>query len=198
MTGLEKIIQAIDAEAEAGAKVILDQARADAEEILKTAKAQAEQKCAEIAEKSDMDVKSVLSRAESGAKLQERKLILEAKQKVIGEILTKAMNKLKTLPDTEYFEVILDIIKKHAHKQAGEIVFSNKDQKRLPKDFTYALDSALASMPGAKLSVAERTAEIDSGFILVYGDIEENCSFEALFLAAKEELQDKVNAFLYE
>lgn len=198
MTGLEKIIQAIEADAKAQAKIILDAANKEAEEILADAKAQAEGKKAEIAAKSDMDVRSVLSRAESGARLQERKLILDAKQQVISEILAKAKDKLCNLPDSDYFNVILQIIKKHAHKKSGKIVFSATDLKRIPKDFSVAIQNTLTAVPGAALTVAEETAILDGGFILIYGDVEENCSFDALFSAAKEELQDKVNAFLYE
>lgn len=198
MTGLEKIIQAIEAEAEARAKVILDQARSDAEGILNEAQIQADKACAEILSKSEMDLKSVSSRAESGAILQERKLILDAKQKLIGNILTKAEDRLRSLPDAQYFDIILKIVKRHAHKASGKIMFSPADQRRLPTDFSIALTGVLAGNTGAKLTIAEETADINGGFILVYGDIEENCSFEALFSAAQEELRDKVNAFLYE
>ena len=39
--------------------------------------------------------------------------------------------------------------------------------------------------------------KIDGGFILVYGDIEENCSLEALFAVSKEVLQDKISALIF-
>lgn len=198
MTGLEKIIQAIEADAKANADQIIVQAKKEAEQLITAAREEAEKKCVEIASKSEADVKSVLSRAESGAKLQEKKLILNTKQQMINEIIGKAMEKLMTLPDKEYFDMILQIVKKHAHKKSGKIVLSSVDLKRMPKNFNASLQNVLDKMPGASLTVSEETANIGSGFILVYGDVEENCSFDALFSEAKEDLQDKVNAFLFE
>lgn len=198
MTGLEKIIQTIEVDAKAAAEAIISQAKNDADAIMAAAKMQADNKCAEIVKKSEVDVKSVLSRAESGAALQEKKLILDAKQQTISDIIAKAKDKLLTLPDSGYFDVILEIIKKHAHKKAGKIIFSAADLKRMPKDYNNAINKCLSSIPGASLTIADITAELEGGFILVYGDIEENCSFNALFSAAKDDLQDKVNALLFE
>lgn len=198
MTGLEKILQAIASDTKANAEGILAQANREAEEILTSAKAQAESKCTEIAAKSEQDIKSVFSRAESSAALLEKKLILDAKQFLIGDVITKAREKLLNLPDNEYFNVILQIVKRQAYRKPGKIRFSSDDLKRLPKDFVNTLKDTLSSVQGASLTVDSETAVLDGGFILIYGDIEENCSFEALFSAAKDELQDKVNAFLFE
>jgi V/A-type H+-transporting ATPase subunit E len=49
----------------------------------------------------------------------------------------------------------------------------------------------------AECFTRNETQEMSGGFILLYGDIEENCSFDALFLQAKEELQDKVRDYLF-
>ena len=56
---------------------------------------------------------------------------------------------------------------------------------------------ALAGKPGASLTLDEAPRDIDGGFVLIYGDIEENCSFEALFDAQKDRLQDEVRALLF-
>ena len=197
MTGLDKIIQAIDTEAKAVASDIIAKAENEAEEIKAAARSQAETKCAEIAERSTMDVESVLNRAESGAGLQKKKMMLEVKQRLINEIIDKAKVQLLNLPDNEYFDVILKLIKKHAHRETGRIIFSSIDKKRIPNNFEDLITKSLSQLSGATLTIADETAEIDGGFILVYGEIEENCSFDALFIADKEELQDKVNSFLF-
>ena len=38
---------------------------------------------------------------------------------------------------------------------------------------------------------------IEDGFVLVYGGIEENCTFRALMDAKKDQLQDTVNQILF-
>lgn len=197
MTGLEKIIQAIETKAMAVASDIVEGAKKEAEEIKASARSQAEIKCAEIAEESSINIKSVLSRAESGAGLQRKKMLLETKQSLINEIIEKAKLQLLNLPRDEYFQVILKLIKKYAHREAGRIVFSSKDKERIPNKFEDSILDSLSELSGAALTIADECALIDGGFILVYGEIEENCSFDALFAAYKEELQDIVNSFLF-
>lgn len=198
MTGLEKIIKAIETEARSNADTIIAEANAEAERILSLAKEEAAKNVANIAEKPASEIKAIMNRVESAARLLKRQRILDAKQEVINDIILKAKNKLTSLPDTEYFDIILQIVKKHAHPQAGIIMFSRADLDRLPKKFEKSLDEAIKGIPNASLTISKEDARLDGGFILVYGDIEENCSFEALFSEAKEELQDKVNAFLFE
>ena len=90
------------------------------------------------------------------------------------------------------------MIKKYALPKKGEIIFSHADKNRLPANLEAELSSILSDIQGAELLISNETRKLDGGFILVYGDIEENCSFEALFMAAKESLQDKVYKFLFE
>lgn len=198
MTGLEKILKTIEDEAKAGADTVIADANRKAEEILAAAKKEADKNCAEIVSKSEVDIKAALSRAESAAALQEKKIILEAKQQMISDIISKARNRLTTLPDPQYLDTILTMVKKYAHKKPGKIIFSAQDKKRLPEDFESRLKLVLKDKPEAVLSLDEKTAAIDGGFLLIYGDIEENCSFDALFGAARDLLQDKVNSLLFE
>lgn len=197
MTGLEKILKAIEADADKNADEIIGKANREAEEIMAAAEQEAEKKCSEIAIKSEMDRKAVISRAESAASLQEKKIILDAKQQMISNIITSARNSLTILPDSEYIQVILRMVKKYAHQKSGVILFSAADKKRLPSDFDALLKNILSDKTGASLTVSVEIVNLEGGFILKYGDIEENCSFDAIFGAAKEELQDKVNTLLF-
>jgi V/A-type H+-transporting ATPase subunit E len=116
---------------------------------------------------------------------------------MINNVITEARNSLTGLPDQNYVEILLKMVKKHAHNKPGRILFSAEDKKRLPSDFSNRLKEALSGKADASLTISEETAKINGGFLLLYGDIEENCSFDALFAAEKENLQDKINAFLY-
>ena len=198
MTGLEKILKVIEEDALALEESILHDAQLEAKNIMESAKKEADKKCAEIALKSEQDVKAVLSRAESAAALLERKRILDAKQQIIGNVIIAARNSLDHLSDSDYLEIILKMVKKYAHNKEGKILFSSSDKKRLPNNFETILAETLAEKKGAHLSISEATGVVDGGFILKYGDIEENCSFDALFSASKEELQDIVNAKLFD
>ncbi len=198
MTGLEKILKVIEGDALTQAEAIIGKAKKEADEKLQAAKLEADRKCTEITQKSDADVKAALSRAESAAALQEKKKILDAKQQIISNVIIEARNSLAQISDSDYIEIILKMVKKYAHNKAGEIIFSQADKRRLPAGLNERIAGALSGKPNAVLLISEGAAPVESGFILKYGDIEENCSFDALFSSAREEFSDKVNAILFE
>ena len=45
--------------------------------------------------------------------------------------------------------------------------------------------------------MSDEIRSIDGGFVLVYGGIEENCTFKAMLEASREELHDMVNGKLF-
>lgn len=197
MTGIEKIVKHIWDNAEMAAKAVIAEANLEAGRVVADAKAEAESKCSEIRRQSALEVKACLDRAESAARLKERRLVLDAKQKMIDEVIVKARNYIAGLPEKQYFDLLLKMIGKYALCKPGIIVFSPADAARLPERFDAAIRSALSGKSGAELIVSEQTQNIDGGFVLIYGDIEENCSFDALFLADRELLQDKAGSLLF-
>ncbi len=90
------------------------------------------------------------------------------------------------------------MVKKYAHNKSGKILFSAADKARLTKDFENSLKQCLEAKVGAALTIASEEPPFEGGFLLVYGDIEENCSFDALFAEERDNLQDKVNSLLFE
>lgn len=195
MTGLEKIIGQIRSESDAAAAKTIAAAKAQADQILDEAKKQAQAECDRIEHDAAADVADRLARAKSAAELQKRKMVLAEKQRLIGEVIEKAKTSLYSLPDEEYFGIIVKMAGKFSLAQEGQIIFSKKDTERLPQGFEATLNAALGA--GAKLAVSNETRNIDGGFVLVYGGVEENCSFTALFDSAHEALQDKVQELLF-
>lgn len=197
MTGLEKILKQIEEEAAANAAKVIASANEKVNEILASAKEEADKKCAAIAEQSKIDVKSALSRGESAANLYEKKMILKAKQEIVSDIIEQSKKTLTGLPDNEYFGTVIKMIEKYALDKEGQILFNPRDIKRMPEKFSDSMKEALKEKNNAKLSIGEYKGNLDGGFILTYGDVEINCSFESLFLSARERLQDKVCEALF-
>jgi len=196
MTGLEKIVQEILGEAESAARQTVSEAETEAATIEKEARKQATQKADEISRGGKETVEEILKRAQSAAELQKRRKILQAKQELIRDIIEKARQNLSVLPNDAYFDVIVKLAARSALPQEGKIIFSPKDHSRLPADFYAKLEEALKSK-GASLKVSDETRDIDGGLVLVYGGVEENCSFDALFEAERERLTDRVNELLF-
>ena len=67
----------------------------------------------------------------------------------------------------------------------------------MPEGFRAEIARMAAENKGGSLTVSGETRRMEGGFVLVYGGVEENCSFRALFDSRKDELQDKVNTDCY-
>ncbi|WP_312645052.1 V-type ATP synthase subunit E [Hydrogenoanaerobacterium sp.] len=196
MTGLDKILSQIQHEADEAAAAVLAKAKSEAENIVSAGAAKGKADCESIAQQSEHAVADVLARATSAAALQKRKTILTAKQQLINDTIVKARQSLYELPQEQYFSIILKMAQKFALPQEGEILFSAADLQRLPEGFEATLNNAVKAK-GATLKVSGETRNIDGGFVLTYGGVEENCSFEALFSSAHDTLQDKVHQLLF-
>lgn len=193
MNGLEKILEQINQEAEITATKIVNEAKIDVREIEKKAKQDAKAETDKIEQKTESICKDIAQRGKSAAGLHKRQAMLLAKQNAINEILDKAYHALINLPDDEYFVFILKLVKKHSLKEEGTIYFNEKDLQRLPIIFGAQLEQTA----NGKLNIAKEAKDIDGGFVLSYGGIEENCSIKAIFNSKEEQLQDEVNSMLF-
>lgn len=195
MTGLEGILKKIEEDAKVASAAVLADANKKAEQILTAALEEGEQVSIGILEKAGQEAQELMRRAESSAHLHEKKLILDAKQSMISHVIGKARGKLMELPADEYFEIIIKMIKRYALSGPGKIIFSNADLQRLPLAFEKALQETLQSV--GMLEVSDAAGDFEGGFVLVYGDVEVNCTFDALFSSDIDSLRDKVNVVLF-
>mgnify|MGYP001774200612 FL=1 len=196
MTGLEKMQNQILDEARKNAEEILEQAKKEAAEIREAARMKGQEESSRILEKSRIEVKNTEERSVSSCALQKRQVLLETKQEIIAQVLEKAYHTLTEAEEETYFQIIRKMLGKYAAPQEGEICFSKKDLERMPKGFEKEIQ-AIARENKGDLVLSKETREIGGGFILIYGGIEENCSFQAMFNARKDELSDKVHEILF-
>ena len=196
MAGLDKIIEQILADAQNQASDIQEAARNEAEQILAEAKKVCEIMISEASEKEKELELLNESRIRSSAEQQKKIAKLRAKQEMIREVLDEAYEVLKKQDINSYFETIKKLIQTYAFPEAGEIYFSKEDLERMPNGFEERITEA-ASKAGGSLKLMKEPKIIEDGFILVYGGIEENCTFRALIDAKKDELQDIVHQILF-
>lgn len=196
MTGLEKIINKIMDESNANCESIIAKANADAKAILDQAKKQGKKAEEEIIAKANAEAENIAMKAQSGAQLKYSKDLLAAKIDIINSTLGKAKESLKAMPEKEYFDAVTKLAVQSVKSGEGAMLLSDADLKRMPSGFEADVNKALSSK-GAKLTVSKKPADIESGFILVYGDVEINCTFDALLEAYRDELKDKVCEIIF-
>ena len=193
MSGIDKIIQDIEFNTDKSCDAVLGTARSKAESIMMDAQRQAEQIIADGKERTALHVSDIKKRGESAADLEEKRVLLSTKQHIISQMLQNGLENAKHLPDDEYFSLILQMIGKYSLPQDGTILFGEKDLKRLPADFA----SKFTDAAKGKIAISDKAAAIDAGFILQYGGIEENCSFDAIFASEAENLSDRAGRLLF-
>ena len=95
-----------------------------------------------------------------------------------------------------YFAFIIKSAVTQAQHGEGILSFNARDCARMPKNFQHLLNLALPE--GKRLIVSKDSAGIDGGFIIKYGDLEENCSFAAIFREKRDEFIDLIRGVLFE
>ena len=201
MAGLEKIKSQILDEAKETANAKIEDAKAQAEQMKTQAQAEGAAQAEQILKKSETEVAAQKERVKSAIDLQRRTRLLEAKQEMIAEIIGKAYEKVISLAPDEYYQMLLSILEAYVLPQEGEIYFSVKDLENMPVGFGKEIEE-IALAKGGKLTVAGAGRDnirdnIDNGFILAYGGIEENCTIRAMFDAKRDELADIVHRMLF-
>ena len=193
MSGIDKIIQQIELDSQTVCDSVLTEARQKADKVIAEAEAKAETVISSGKERTAARVEDIKKRGDSAAELEEKRILLNAKQRIIADMLKKGLDEAKNLPDGEYFDLIAGMVGKCSLPEKGEICFGQKDLDRMPKDYM----SKLNSLAKGELSLCGKAAAIDAGFILRYGGIEQNCSFDAIFSAEAENLSDRAGKLLF-
>ena len=196
MTGLEKIIEKIGLDAKVSASEVLAKADEKCAGILAEAQAECGRIDAQAAADAEALRADILARGESGAQMQRKNRILTTKQDMIGEVISLAHEKLTGLDTIDYFVLLGKLAEKNVQPGDGIMYLSPSDLARVPNYFRRTL-ADIAQEKHGTLVLSNDTRNISGGFVLAYGGIEENCSFDALFEDRKERLQDVVRAELF-
>ena len=196
MSGLDNIIKEIDHKAELEAGQIIAEAKEYCDKYLAQENEKIRNEVADFEKKAKQERELYISKANSGAEFSERNAVLGAKQLNINLALEKAYEKMISLPDQEYFEMLLKILKANVVGKQGEILLGKKDLDRIPTGFE-ADANQIATEVGGKLALVKEAADISDGFILRYGLIEENCTLQSLIDTKLEQLKDVASGKLF-
>ncbi len=196
MSGLDKMKARILEEAQQSAAEILEKAEKDSEAALISARKAADARAAEIEKRAEREAAEYEKRAEASVDMRRKQAYLEAKQEAIHAVIQTAYEKVMNLDNEAYFDLLEKMLEKYVLPREGIICFAKRDLDRMPEGFSGKVKTAAAEK-GGSLVLSQEPAEIDGGFLLVYGGIEENCGIKAIFDSMKDELSDQVNRMLF-
>ncbi len=190
MTGLENILLQIENDAKTQAEKIIEQAEHAAQKCVDEAILAAEEISNDYNAAALKTAEEIKSRAKAGdeAKLSRAKLL--KKQEIIKAAIDNAKKAIKEQSEAEYFVFLESLLKKYALNESGKMLLSETDKAAMTPEFEKAVKASALEALAAEIPAR-------GGFILVYGSIEINCTIDAVFDAATEEISDMLNEFLF-
>ena len=194
MSGLDRIIEKINADSLASCREIADQAQKRAQDIVSDADERAGQVYAEIIADAEKKAQSIMTMSEANVSGIARRAELSAKVEAVDAAIEAAYDAMCDMGADEYFAALEKLAVRNAGKGEGELRLSKRDLDRVPSGFADRINAALTD---GSVKLSGQSADIDNGFILVYGDIEINCTFRALINEQKDIVREKVCGVIF-
>jgi V/A-type H+-transporting ATPase subunit E len=186
--GAEEVVEKILADAGAEAEKIKKQAKQNSEaeqeklnEQLKEFKKQTQT----LAKKAAEDKKAHLLAA---ARMDIAKELLAEKRKILDELFQQARQKLLSLPDEQYSELMTKLML-DAVETGDEEVIVDHNEKRINQEFIKQINRRLGPSYKGNLRLSQQRDNLGGGFILKRGKIKNNVSFKVLLARARKELE---------
>lgn len=198
MAGAEKLTERILSDARLKAEQHLKRAREEAESIMKSSAEEAEKNRMRMLDNAKIEADEARKKMLAAAALDARKQKLKVKQEVIDLVFEKALERLCSLPEDEYFNILAEMIASIIQNGTAEIVLSSADKQKYANTFEEKINKLIKDKGSkAVVSLSSETRDIKGGFILKMGNIEVNSSFDALIKMKRDELEPEIVKVLY-
>jgi V/A-type H+-transporting ATPase subunit E len=127
--GLDTIVNDILEKARTESEAILNDANAEADKIIAAAQAKSSKHREEQEEAARREVERLKQQEISGANLEVKRAVLNARKDLLDEVYRQAVERLQNLPVDKQSSILEAIIKKHASD--GDRIYSNEKDKLL-------------------------------------------------------------------
>lgn len=191
MNSSDMILNSIKSDCDKTIEAIRTDCAKICEEIIAKGREDAAKVKAELDSKTQQKASQIKAANKSRGELEQRNALLRQRRLEIDITYDAIYKYLLNLDGENYFNIIYKLLKKLGDSQ-GVIYFNQSDLNRLPADFSQKLESL-----GIKAQLGENAVDIDGGFILKNGDIEENMSFSALLSSNRDSIEDLINRELF-
>lgn len=180
---LETIKSTVLDEAKARVDKLLAEARGEADHVLAEGRAADERSGAEVLRDAklrlDRETVRELERIQHDNRLQ----ILSAKNKAIDEVFKRVTDKVASLPDDEYLDLVGSWLKALPADAGGELRVNPKDEQK----FSASLDALNASRQGAgKFAKVTADPKVSGGAVVNGPDYNIDCTIERRLLELRE------------
>jgi len=198
MKGIDRIAGKIAEDAKSESESILAGAKAEAGAIAGKYAALAKEEGDKIMAAGRKRAVEIGRRAASAADQEAKLQILAVKQNMISRAFNQSMQKLLTLPETEYVDLLARLAAEASSTGSEEVILSSKDLKACGSSVLKSANELLAKAgKKANLTLSAETGSFDGGLMLRSGKVETNCTLDAILRLSRESLVSEVVAALF-
>lgn len=153
---------------------------------------------------------NIMERCEQEAELKEKNIITEArleankeilseKQAIIEEIFKEAENRIEKLDNKKYANFMENLILENVENGEETLYFGDNERKEINQNFIKDINEKLKSQ-GKKgnLKISKKSMPIKGGIIIGTDEIRKNASLEVILEKIKEDIETKLNQFLFQ
>ncbi|NLT40204.1 MAG: hypothetical protein GXX89_07045 [Clostridiales bacterium] len=198
MNGIQRIIDRIEADAASELAQIAEEAESRCAEIEAAYSAAAQAEYRKIISDARLESERRLERKSGAAATEIKMQLLAVKQEILSSAFDRAAQIISELPDERYIPFLARLASRASRTGTEKLVFSERDARRVGsavKDEANALLRRAGKT--ADLTVSAETRPIRGGVIVQSGDIETNCSIDALIAMEFRTLSGVVAAELF-
>lgn len=219
MTGLEKILEQIGADARARAQSILQEAENDCTQIAREYAERSEQTRGRIEKEGEQTLKALLLGARAQCEKERTEILQNMRRSLLDEAFERAKEEICSNQYGQYRELLIGLLvsalmEQHRAEQQSiafgdeiasidrfEVLFCEKDRERLGSAVVEGArrlaERRVGKEKAAKLCLAAGSAPIDGGLVLRFGDVELNCALSVLMADVRRELEGQVARILF-
>lgn len=188
---------------------LLQDALEEKQKIIKNVKTEIDQIKNQAKRENDLLQKEILDRYQQEADLKEKKIITEAilnakktilaaKQQIINNVFSEAINRIMKFDEKKYLSFMEKLILNNV-ETGNEIVFlGNNERQSINEEFITKINRTLLSQgKKGELKISKERLPIMGGVVLGMGEIRKNSSLEIILEKVKDEMETKLNQFLF-
>lgn len=199
MTGIDKIIAHIEAEAQAEIERIQAQTAERTAKIQAEAAAEAEAAAARILHQGKQAAEQREQRLVSAEEMESKKQLLATRQQLVTEAFERALNQLRHLQADEYVALLATLAANAAITGEEELIFSAKDKESYAQAVCDKANQLLAERhQNNQLHVAAEERPLDGGFYMRRGQVELNFDFASLIHYLRGTISSEVAQVLFD
>lgn len=199
MNGIEKITERIAAQNDTDIKALMNRAEAQAKAVYEGYVAAADDDYKATVKKVEKDARERVERLGSVAQLEARKLQLAAKQEMLEKAFELAYQKLLSLPEDRYAELLTRLAVGASTTGSEALIFSQTDRSRYGKRVVIAANEQLGKEGRTgNLTLSEESRDFQGGLYVQDGNVETNCTFRALIRLQRQNTAKDVAAVLFD